>query len=171
MKTCRICKESKPFDQFGKYSKSKDGFYIFCKACKNERARAQRSSQPSSQKEYRSAYLKPKYSKESSRERHLRIYYNLSLEQYQALLDKQEGCCAICKKPAEHFKHALAVEHDHHTGEIRGLACGSCNRRIIGRHRDPQIFYNAAKFLEGPYTGLFVPEKYLKGIRRRRKKK
>lgn len=171
MKVCTKCKIEKTLEEFHVNNRRKDKRNGVCKDCKNAYSRNNFKRYPSSQKEYRSEYLKPRYSKESSRERHLRIYYNLTQDQYDELLRKQSGCCAVCRKPAEHFKHRLAVEHDHHTGEIRGLACGSCNRRIIGRHRSPDIFYNAAKYLEGPYTGLFVPEKYLKGVKRKRKKK
>ncbi|WP_425305234.1 endonuclease domain-containing protein [Bradyrhizobium erythrophlei] len=72
------------------------------------------------------------------------------------------GRCGVCKRPHQEFRTNLAVDHDHHTGEIRGLLCINCNRRIIGRHRTPAgevLLRHAAEYLEGPYTGWTVPTK------------
>ena len=50
------------------------------------------------------------------------------------MLKKQNNCCAICKKHKSKFARSLAVDHDHSTGEIRGLLCFWCNKRFVGRH-------------------------------------
>lgn len=52
----------------------------------------------------------------------LRKLYGITLEQYQELLAKQDGRCAICKRD-----RPLSVDHCHTTGRIRGLLCSSCN--------------------------------------------
>lgn len=39
------------------------------------------------------------------------------------LHDIQDGTCATCSAPA------YAIDHDHHTGLVRGLLCVSCNKR------------------------------------------
>jgi len=52
--------------------------------------------------------------------------YAMTLVHYHAMVEAQGGCCAICKKPAS-TKTPLAVDHDHTTGEIRGLLCYGCN--------------------------------------------
>jgi hypothetical protein len=59
----------------------------------------------------------------------LRRNFGLSVEQYNSLLEVQEQCCALCHKHKDTFKrgYALAVDHDHDTGEIRGLVCYGCN--------------------------------------------
>lgn len=44
---------------------------------------------------------------------------------YAALLDAQEGKCAICRLPP--VKWRLAADHDHVTGNVRGLLCVKCN--------------------------------------------
>lgn len=54
----------------------------------------------------------------------------LSLAQYNELFRKQKGCCVICGKHQTEFKRALAVDHNHVTGRIRGLLCNSCNRGL-----------------------------------------
>lgn len=101
----------------------------------------------------------------AARQSALKRTYGITLEQYDQLLKKQDGRCAICQRPRESFNKNLAVEHDHKTLEIRGLCCTFCNRYVIGRHRDPTIFRQAAKYLTGPFTGWFVP------VRKRKRKK
>lgn len=61
----------------------------------------------------------------------LKHYYGITLEQYDNMLAKQNGCCAVCGKntPGHNHKH-FSVNHDHETGEIRGLLCNDCNRGI-----------------------------------------
>jgi len=55
--------------------------------------------------------------------------FKLSVDQYESLLLKQIGVCAICKQEDETGRR-LAVDHNHKTGEIRGLLCGRCNKAI-----------------------------------------
>ena len=76
------------------------------------------------------------------RRRNLKKNYGITVEEYDALLEKQGGVCAICKRPPK--KVRLAVDHDHgQTGResVRGLLCWICNKKIVGmidRHKvDP----------------------------------
>ena len=87
--------------------------------------------------------------------------YGITSEQYDDLLQRQKGCCAVCGKHARSFKYRLAVDHDHNSGEIRGLLCFYCNKKIIGRHRQPNeiILKKAYQYLIRKYTGWFVPKK------------
>ena len=96
-----------------------------------------------------------------SRASHLRLKYGITEEQYDELLAKQAYCCAICDRRAIDFKTRLAVDHDHATGEIRGLLCAYCNHRVVGRHRDPILLRKIACYVEQG-TGLFVPKKVYK---------
>ncbi len=69
------------------------------------------------------------------RRSHLKQTYKLTLEQYDEMLEKQGGVCAICGK-AEVMVHQngsvkrLAVDHNHDTGQIRGLLCARCNAAL-----------------------------------------
>jgi hypothetical protein len=107
---------------------------------------------------------------EYSRTYRLNRFFGLSLEDYDNLLSKQGGGCAVCGKTPEQEKKSLAVDHDHKTGEIFGLLCYRCNHGIIGKIRNPEIFAKASAYLEKG-TGLFVPEQFLKGKPKRRRKK
>jgi DNA-directed RNA polymerase subunit RPC12/RpoP len=94
----------------------------------------------------------------TNRERHLKAKYGLSIEKYNQLLNKQNGKCAICEKDSSEFKQNLAVDHNHATGEIRGLLCSYCNHRLVGRHRDGNLLRKMADYVDGG-TGWFVPKK------------
>jgi len=50
--------------------------------------------------------------------------YGISPEQYKSMLEEQGNCCAICK---QENKRAMAIDHDHKTGKVRGLLCDACN--------------------------------------------
>lgn len=52
---------------------------------------------------------------------------NLTWEEFKDLHEKQNGKCAICEAQEEELERLLAVDHDHDTGEVRGLICGPCN--------------------------------------------
>lgn len=55
------------------------------------------------------------------------IKFGLSKYEYNHLLSKQDKRCGICRKSQSRMKKALAVDHCHETGLIRGFLCSSCN--------------------------------------------
>lgn len=84
-----------------------------------------------------------------SREWRLKHEFGLSLLDYEAMLIKQSGLCAICLNPE--VKRRLAVDHCHQTGRIRGLLCLSCNRGIGLFKDDSEKLVRAATYLKEPY--------------------
>ena len=66
-----------------------------------------------------------KNSKVNNRKNHLKRNYNLTIKEYNKILKKQGGVCAICRNKGN--GKALSVDHNHQTGKIRGLICSSCN--------------------------------------------
>ena len=104
----------------------------------------------------------------SPRGRYLLKTYGITEAQYQELLKKQGHCCAVCLRDKETFPKNLAVDHNHVTGEIRGLLCAYCNHRLVGRHRDPVLLQRVVDFISQG-TGWFVPKKKKKKRKRKRK--
>lgn len=82
-------------------------------------------------------------------DKYLRETYGITGEQYEAILAAQGGQCFICEK--EPRAKRFAVDHDHDTGEVRGLLCRRCNHRLLGSAHDrTRILYRAIEYLENP---------------------
>lgn len=79
---------------------------------------------------------------------YLKRTYNITLDEYDVLLDAQGGVCAICKRPPR--TRSLHVDHDHKTGLIRGLLCMPCNTQLLRRHVTADRLRAAADYLESP---------------------
>lgn len=56
--------------------------------------------------------------------------FGLTMDKYNRMFEEQQGCCAICGKHQSELKYALGIDHNHITGQIRGLLCKSCNLGI-----------------------------------------
>src|SRR6266567_8999063 len=54
----------------------------------------------------------------------LKRRYGMTTGDYDALLARQGGVCAICKKKS---KRRLVVDHCHLLNKVRGLLCHKCN--------------------------------------------
>ena len=79
--------------------------------------------------------------------------YHITLDDYDRLLKDQKGVCAICgreernKMSSDGMIRSLAVDHNHLTGEIRGLLCSSCNRGLGKFGDDPYRLQSAINYL------------------------
>lgn len=139
-KVCTKCGQEKEVTEFykqrGKYLRPN------CKACENERSRT-----------YHHANREARVQK--IRDYGLISRSGITREQYDKLLRKQRGKCAICRE-AETMERRLAVDHDHKCcpgkkscGKcVRGLLCGNCNNGL-GRFKDDvRLLARAIHYLE-----------------------
>lgn len=151
-KICRVCGQEKPETEeyFHKSKTHSGGFTTICKSCKieydkeyysrnKERINAQGKLWRVSNKQYR-------------RNKRLEKFYGCDQATYDRFFEKQGGVCAICGKKetrvAKGSLCSLAVDHDHETGEIRGLLCYHCNL-ALGHFKDSiEMLYEAANYLE-----------------------
>jgi hypothetical protein len=91
----------------------------------------------------------------------LKTKFGMTLRQYNYLLKKQNGCCAICGyKPEGEDRYrkgkSLAVDHDHVTGKIRGLLCDKCNRGLGHFNDNPRLLVEAVLYLQ--QTGTYLDD-------------
>jgi len=100
--------------------------------------------------------------KERARWSRIKRVYGLTKEQYDAIIT---SVCPICLRPWSPTVRPC-IDHDHKTGEIRGIICLYCNHRVVGRHRDAELIQRMADYLAAGRLGLVIPVK-----KKKRKKK
>ena len=85
-----------------------------------------------------------------NRKRLLKYKYNITLEEYNELFEKQNGCCAICGIHQSMITsgRSLAVDHCHKTKKIRGLLCFLCNTGIGKLNDDIELMKKAIDYLQ-----------------------
>ena len=127
---CSRCKIPKPISAFYKRNNRKRGYESECKKCKCIR-------------------LKP-YSKCYDQKKNLWKKYRLTLEDWESLFEDQMGRCAICGRHQSEIGRTLCTDHNHITGEVRGLLCSKCNDGL-GRFcadTGTNLLKNAIHYLE-----------------------
>lgn len=164
MRICSLCGVEKPLEQFARRG---DNYRLDCKSCKNDRHRIWRAANKQQiyarAKEYRQKnkekikrdlknwHLNNKehvkqYNigrREFKKDSHLRIKYNINLEQYKALCKEQNYKCSICLNHDEN----LVVDHCHSSGLIRELLCKKCNSAIGLLKEDINNLNNAISYI------------------------
>jgi hypothetical protein len=165
MKRCKKCGEVKPFDQFYKAKGMRDGYRSECKTChlaqhriwysqNREASIANVKRWQQENKEHLHAYRKEYRQRRriEEREAYLRRTFGITQADYEAILEMQRGGCAICGK--EPGKISLHVDHDHESGEVRGLLCVGCNNALGQFHDDLQLLARASDYLVGADTAV-----------------
>jgi hypothetical protein len=153
MKYCKRCGEWKDEGEFGKEKSKKDGLSFYCKHCNYLRLKEYKENHPEKDKEYKKtkAYIETRQRYRNNHKDIIRNYalqekYGISLDEYLQLYDKQEGICLICHKRQENKN--LSVDHNHKTGEIRGLLCNNCNFGLAYFYDDISILEKAIEYLK-----------------------
>ena len=126
-KFCTECNEYKLPNNFYKSSNiyAVMGLASKCKNCFEKKYHANRDL-----KEYAKSY-------------HRKTKYNLTQEEYNILLEKQEGKCAICSRTERNFH----LDHNHETGKIRAFLCVNCNAGIGMFNEDIETLKKVIEYL------------------------
>lgn len=124
--TCKLPKQGNE-EKFSKLKRSTDGLAAVCKQCNKKACDQHRKDNPRYYRNY-----------------HLTKTYGITLDEYEKLSQFQNNCCFICNNQEE----TLHVDHNHTTGEIRGLLCQRCNL-VLGQIEDNcKILKRAIEYLE-----------------------
>tara|TARA_B110000285_G_scaffold144405_1_gene161304 strand:- start:205 stop:591 length:387 start_codon:yes stop_codon:yes gene_type:complete len=123
MKACGRCKIDKALEEFPRAKSNSEKRRSYCRVCAAEQMRVWRNKNPDT-------YLKSRYKRT----------YKITDTQYNKLKKIQE--CEICNK-----KTALHLDHNHKTGDYRGMLCINCNTALGGFKDNIKLLNNAIKYL------------------------
>lgn len=129
-KRCGRCGEAKAITDFYVSRKERSGVQSSCKECTKKRTAAYRKANPEKRKRWQ----------EINRIRS----YGIEPHEYEAMYVAQSGCCAICTRRLP----TLSIDHDHTTGEVRGLLCPPCNSAIGFLREDPFAIQRALEYVQ-----------------------
>ena len=80
------------------------------------------------------------------RNRHLKVKFGITEDEFQKILEKQDGICAICGR--EQYGRTLDVDHCHKTGRIRGILCHRCNMGLGYFQDNIELLEKAKKYIK-----------------------
>jgi hypothetical protein len=128
MRTCGRCHEDKPIEDFQRGVGGR--LYSYCRSCRKA-YQQENMHNPEFQRKYR--------------DRMLRNKFGITIEDYERMLEEQDGVCAICG--CTPGKRLFAVDHCHDTDRIRRLLCSNCNTGLGMFQDDPDLLMAAAAYL------------------------
>ena len=139
-KKCCVCKEFKPVSEFGRLKSAKDGLSWKCKSCRRDSDNKKYSENKDKMLAERKAWRKnnkdkvkkshAKYYKSHKKEvknSMLKSRYGITIDDYNNMFKEQNGKCAICDIHQVALNKSFCIDHNHETGEVRGLLCSRCN--------------------------------------------
>lgn len=100
--------------------------------------------------------------RKNRRERHLRDEHGITENEFQQMLIAQEGVCYICKGTPKGNAN-FHIDHNHDSGDIRGLLCHNCNIGLGHFKDDPDLLYAGIKYLMKPPVEQLTNVPELKG--------
>lgn len=156
MKICCRCKIPKDDDEFHKWHKAKDGLTSQCKLCRAKMFKKYCDSNPEKVKQtrirtrqVRREYYEDPERKLKYRKKYIENSFNISYSLYEELQEKQSNLCAICGNPEISTRNSyLCIDHNHSTGEVRGLLCNKCNRGLGLFEDNQELLIKAITYLK-----------------------
>lgn len=131
-KICKICQKEKLLSEFyknGKYYRS------YCRPCASKHANDYNKKHRSRIAKRQSEHRKNNPEKYKIKDRNGQLKkYGLIPSDFDKMMELQKGLCAICGKPSiaknQYGMRLLDIDHNHNTGQVRGLLCTKCNTAI-----------------------------------------
>jgi hypothetical protein len=141
MRWCPDCAEARPQEEFPRNRSTGSGYATYCKPHQNARSKESKLRVHGGSRHY-----------------HLTRRYGIGDDEVDAMIEAQAQLCPICRRPLGAKPH---VDHDHATGDVRGLLCFTCNVGLGNFSDDPARLERAAIYLRG---GLTAPSRIAPGV-------
>ncbi len=163
---CNTCEIDKPIEEFAPRDGGKRR-HTKCRDCQRKYKQNywknnshKYGDRYENNKEWHKTYCKKRYAT-CDKKHHaevvwknkLRREFGLSVDDYNLLLESQNGVCALCGKPDPDGKR-LAVDHCHAEGHVRGLLCRTCNTALGLFEDNPDLLRKAAEYVERKRKGI-----------------
>lgn len=155
-KTCSGCSVEKPSSDF--YKQPSGRLKHLCKPCWATHNREQRAKHHEKRKSYeasrgpgweRSGRAKYKPPEPERWAAYIKRKYGIERDQFQQMLEEQEGVCAICRQECNRSTTTrMCIDHDHSTGKVRGLLCFQCNVGLGKFKDDTALLRTAIEYLQ-----------------------
>ena len=143
-KQCVTCRELLPYEAFNRRSAAKDGRQAMCRVCTSNASGSWYDANRAKAREDAKRWNQE--NPELALDHHYKSRYGITNADFLAKNELQAGLCAICHKPQPNGRR-LYVDHNHYTGEVRGLLCRSCNNGIGNFAEDLGLLAAAASYL------------------------
>lgn len=120
-----------------------------CRRCRTEQARSSKQKNPVTPEKSRATsrrWWAKKIAENPNFRRDVDLwqYYRLTRAEYDAKVDAQKNCCAICNRIME----KPCVDHDHKTHQNRDLLCRECNLALGHIRDDIEVARSVLAYLE-----------------------
>ena len=157
-KTCLLCKQEKSTVEFGKRKRTKISTGEIYYGLRSRCILCERIYHAKWKGKYYAAHkdellIKRKMDRAANPEKAwglmIKTRYGVTIEQYYNVLEAQGGGCGICGAAYADRKgqKKLHVDHDHVTGDFRGLLCAKCNTALGKFADDVDILQKAIGYL------------------------
>lgn len=158
MKPCSRCLEEKDHSEFNRDKSKRLGLSSWCKSCVSERHRERYANDPEYREKHKKksdrakasilAWKRSEHGRRVSRAGELKRKFGLTLADFARMKNEQGGGCAICGTTEPGGQgNRLHVDHDHTSGQVRGLLCSNCNRGLGHFQDDPELLRKAISYL------------------------
>jgi hypothetical protein len=133
-KICAKCKDKKDISLFPKNKNNKDGYHHYCKKCKNN----------DSKKRYATNF---EY-RENLKNNAILRKYNITKHDFLNKIKSQDYKCEICEIKICDENNNIRIDHNHITGNVRGILCPKCNLMLGLVNDDITILKNIIDYIE-----------------------
>ena len=139
---CSKCERLLPKSMFYSSKTNKRGVQSRCKDCNRKDKKKYYKENKEALQEY------AKRNKDVERNRRLLNEFGITLDDYYRIINDQGGGCAMCGITEEEYGRSLSVDHNHVTGEVRGVLCNNCNLGLGMLKDNIDILRAGLKYLE-----------------------